>query len=164
MKTSAAIISKTAIICVLTIVNFYTGEILFPYKMLKPTILFVLITLSSATCPKPFNYVEAMIVSFEKNIVPKIEVLLQSKLNIHGISPTASFFPLDCRAEIKSLARTTVMLRRLEYVSNAIVESERYNQSVQAWPLIPLTPEMVRQIKLGLRNAESMMRSDRLRV
>lgn len=130
-------------------------------KMLKPTILFLLVTLSQSECPRPHDYIESLIISFEQNIVPKIEVLIRNKINIRSVSPIKQVSqPTTCQPDIKSLARAEIMLRRIEHISDIVNESNQYNQSVQIWPIVPLTSDLIRQLKLGLENVESIMRNN----
>lgn len=112
---------------------------------------------STRRCPRPYNYVEEVAVAFDKLIVPKLEVLLNTNISVRGISPNSNFFPRDCVAELRSMSRAIITLAHIEYVSDLINGSSTYQQALRMQPLRPLANAAIDLIRGGLQQAEDVM-------
>lgn len=109
-------------------------------------------------CPRPYDYVESIALSLEKNLFPKIEVLIQKKIPIKGFI-SRSYFPFDCRVEYKSMARTVWTLGRIDYVTRLIQGSIRYMKAMKIHPHTIPNDETIDFFKLAMARAESFMRN-----
>ena len=114
-------------------------------------------TSTSGICPRPYNYVEEIAIAFDKLIVPKLVVLLKTNISVRSISPNTDFFPLDCRAEPRSMSRAVITLAHIEYVSDLINSTSKFQQALSEQPLRPLSSQMIRLIKEGMQNVEDQI-------
>jgi hypothetical protein len=110
-------------------------------------------------CPRPYDYIESIALSLEKNLFPKIEVLIQKKIPVKGFL-SRSYFPSDCRFEYKSMARTILALGRIDYITRFVQNSLRYIRAMRIHPHTIPNDETIELIKHMMIQAESFMRNN----
>ena len=110
-------------------------------------------------CPRPYDYIESIALSLERNLYPKLEVLIQKKIPIRGFV-SRSYFPLDCRFEYKSMARTLWTLGRIDYIARLIQNSIRYIKAMKIHPHTIPNDETIDLLKEIMSQAESFMRNN----
>lgn len=107
------------------------------------------------SCPKPHNFSDEIYISFEKFIVPKIEVLLNqniSKIYI-GTNSYFSTLPSTCNIDALSKARTNIILGRINYLSEIIANSRRFHRALGNRRINFISPESERIMRDGIIQA-----------
>ena len=109
----------------------------------------------SGECPKAYNLSDEVFITFEKLIVPKLEVLLKQRINKRAVSDDNYFrnISMSCKTEARSIARANIMLGRMHYISNVISKSRRFKKILKTQPLQPLTIELERLMREGMIQA-----------
>lgn len=110
-------------------------------------------------CPRPYDYIESIALSLERNLYPKIEVLTQKKIPIRGFI-SRSYFPLDCRFEYKSMARTVWTLGRIDYVTRLIQNSIKFIKAMKIHPHTIPNDETIDLIKHMMLQAETFLKNN----
>lgn len=107
------------------------------------------------SCPKPHNFSDEVYITFEKFIVPKIEVLINQNISKREIGTTSYFdtLPHSCNPDALSKARASIILGRINYLSEIIANSRRYHRALGTRRLIFVSSEIERQMREGIIQA-----------
>lgn len=108
-------------------------------------------------CPRPFNFIEDILIEFETNLVPKIELLADQSI-YHLMVRNLTMAPPHCATELRSVSRAAATIGRIKYVANAITNSSRYKQMLSSFSTAqtPLHENVVNYIKADLQRMETL--------